>query len=68
MGFPSHVPLPAGRIAFYPMRLLLPALLATAALRAHAEENAVRSITWQPNQVTITLADGQLELRPVNYR
>jgi len=50
------------------MRLLLPALFATAALLAHAEENAVRSVTRQPSQVTLTLADGQLELRPVNDR
>ena len=49
------------------MRRLPLALFVATALIAHAE-NAVRSVTRQPTQVTLTLADGRLELRPVNDR
>ena len=57
MAFPT----PTSRLSRIALFLVAPALL------AHAE-NAVRSVTRQPTQVTLTLADGQLELRPVNDR
>jgi alpha-D-xyloside xylohydrolase len=42
-------------------------LLAASALSASAED-AVLSVQRQPNQVTVTIAGGQLELRPVDDR
>ncbi len=52
-----------------PLRSLLciPTMLAASALAANAE-GAVVSVQRQPNQVTITVAGGQLELRPIADR